>query len=190
MWLVFKTKTLQPPNHLRDAHFVSWRINEYNLYAFSVSYFVSLFSLPQWHPPNLRRVTFVYSERNCFFLLLFELHIQLFLRGEACHNWELCALIHVAWISKSSAWHKKQKTKDFSLHLLNTSDRIESPSHPGSSVLFSGHNTQLKLSPDSGHTWVPSRSPCEQLSCSHLHLSPKFEEWYLTPWSRTPYESG
>lgn len=28
------------------------------------------------------------------------------------------------------------KSKDFSLHLLNTSDRIESPRPPGSSVLF------------------------------------------------------
>lgn len=54
------------------------------------------------------------------------------LRGQACHNWE-----QLAWVSTSSAWHKIQtKPKDFSLHFLNTSDRIESSSLPGSSVLF------------------------------------------------------
>lgn len=55
---------------------------------------------------------------------------------------------------------------------------------------LSGHNTQLKLIPRSGHSWVPSRSPCEQVSHSHLQLSLKFGEWYFTPWPRTPYESG
>lgn len=63
-------------------------------------------------PEKSDLVAFVYSERSsCFVLLLFELHIPLFLRGQACHNWEPLALLHVAWISKSSVWHKETYAK-------------------------------------------------------------------------------